>query len=234
MSRRQNKEKKITEIGISTLATSDLLIGRASGETHVKMDLFKEKIRTRNFRIKEWSNLEETDLVLRYGDTFKKELGNTEWISVHNAPKLIASCFGYGEDSSSPANKNPHLGRSSSSSSSASVDDNNYKSFPPSTNESDLGVIVPKEGKKSDMIIVVGHRLEEKTSDLKDIIGFDVTKLGNVIGAIDLQDMFRALQQNPKTRTLHSLFQELHKPIQMSSNPVSVIFFFPFSLAGRP
>lgn len=222
-SRRQNKKKKITEIGISTLATSDLLIGRAYGETHIKMNLLKEKIRTRNFRIKDWSNLEETDLVLRYGDTFKKELGNTEWISVHIAPKLIASCFGYGEDSSNPANNNPRLGRSSSFSS-AFVDDNNNKSFPPSTNKSDLGVIVPKEGKKSDIIIVVGHRVEKKISDLKDIIGFDVTKLGNVIKAIDVQDMFRALQQNPKTRTLHSLFQDLDKPIQTSLNPVSVFF----------
>lgn len=224
-SRGQYKKKKITEIGISTLATSDLLIGRAHGVTHMKMDRFKEKIRTRNFRIKEWSNLEETDLVLRYGDTFEKALGNTEWISVHNAPKLIASCFGY-EDSSNPAN-NPRLGRSSSSS--ASVNDNNHKSFPPATNKSDLGVIVPKEEKKCDHIIVVGHRVEKKISDLKDIIGFNVTKLGNVIKTIDVQDMFRALQQNPKTRTLHSLFQELDEPIRASPTPVSVFFnFFPF------
>lgn len=220
----QNNKRKITEIGISTLATSDLLIGQAHGETHVEMDRFKEKIRTRNFRIKEWSNLQETDLVLRYGDTFKKELGNSEWISVNSAPKLVASCFGH-EASSNPA-ITPHLGRSSIPS--ASVDDNSNKSPPPPTNKPDRGVIVPKEPKKCDLIIVVGHRVEKKISDLKDIIGFDVTKLGNVIKAIDIQDMFRALQQNPKTRTLHSLFQELDKPIQTNANPVSF-----FLLASR-
>lgn len=217
-SRGQNKKKKITEIGISTLATSDLLIGRARGETHVEMDRFKEKIRTRNFRIKEWSNLQETDLVLRYGDNFKKDLGNSEWISVHIAPKLIASCFGH-DASSNPATT-PRLGRPSSSS--ASVDENKNENFPPPTNKSDRGVIVPKEGKECGTIIVVGHRVEKKISDLKDIIGFDVTKLGNVIKAIDVQDMFRALQQNPKTRTLRSLFQELDKPIQTNANPVSI------------
>lgn len=219
-SREQNKKKKITEIGISTLATSDILIGRARGGTHVEMDRFKEKIRTRNFRIKEWSNSQETDMVLRYGDNFKKELGNSEWISVNSAPKLIASCFGH-DASSNPATT-PCLGRSSSSS--ASVDDNNNKSFPPPTNRSDRGVIVPKEGEKCDIIIVVGNRVEKKISDLKGIIGFDVTKLGNVIKAISVQDMFRALQQNPKTRTLHSLFQELDKPIRTNPNPVSFSF----------
>lgn len=214
----QNKKKKITEIGISTLATSDLLIGRARGETHVEMDRFKERIRTRNFIIKEWSNLQETDLVQGYGDTFKKELGSSECISVHSAPKLIASCFGH-EVSSNPA-ITPRLGGSSSSSS-ASIDDNNNKSFPQPTSKSDRGVIVPEEGKKCDTVIVVGHRVEKKISDLKDIIGYDVTKLGNVIKAIDVQDMFRALQQNPKTRTLYSILQELDKPIQSNANPVS-------------
>lgn len=220
--RGQNKNKKITEIGISTLATSDLLIGRARGETHVEVDRVKEKIRTRNFKIKEWSNLQETDLVQGYGDTFKKELGSSEWISVHSAPKLIASCFGH-DTSSNPA-ITPRLGGSSSSS--ASVDDNNNKSYPPPTNKSGRGVIVPEEGKKCDNIIVVGHRVEKKISDLKDIIGFDVTKLGNIIKDIDVQDMFRALQQNPKTRTLHSILQELDKPIQTNANPVSFFLLF--------
>lgn len=219
----QNKKrKKITEIGISTLATSDLLVGRAGGETYVEMDRFKKKIRTRNFRIKEWSNLQETDLVLGYEDNFKKEWGNSEWISVHNAPKLIASCFGH-DASSNPANTS-RLGHPSSSS--TSVDDNNNNNnIPPRTNRSNHGVIIPEEGKRRSIIIVVGHRVEKKISDLKDIIGFDVTKLGNVIKAIDVQDMFRALQQNPKARTLHSLFQELDKPIQTNPNPVG---FFPF------
>lgn len=211
----QNKNKEITEIGISTLATSDLLIGRACGENFMEMDRFKRKIRTRNFRIKEWSNLQETDLVLGYGDNFKKELGNSEWISIHSAPKLIASCFGH-DTSSNPAT----TARLDHSSSSASVDNNN-NNIPPITNESSHRVTVGEEGKKRNIIVVVGHRVEKKIADLKDIIGFDVTKLSNVIKAIDVQDMFRALQQNPKKRTLYSLFQELDKPIHTTPNPVS-------------
>lgn len=211
----QIKNKKITEIGISTLATSDLLIDRACGGNYMEMDRSMKKIRTRNFRIKEWSNLQETDLVLGYGDNFKRELGNSEWISIHNAPKLIASCFGH--DTFSNLATTARLDHFSSS---ATIDNNNYN-VPPPTDESSHPVTVGKEGKKCNIIIVVGHRVEKKIADLKDIIGFDVTKLGNVIKAIDVQDMFRALQQNPKTRTLYSLFQELNKPIRTIPNPVS-------------
>lgn len=204
-------KKKITEIGISTLATSDLVLGRARGEEACLMEWAK-KIRTRNFRIREWSNFQETDFVLGFGDNFKKELGNSEWISVHNAPKLIASCFGH---TASPS----ALDGSSVDISAAKI--------------SSTGVVFPEEGGEGEKcnIIVVGNRVERKISELRDIIGFDVTKLGNVITkkAIDVLDMFRALQQNPKTFTLHSLFQELDKPLQMKANPVS----FPFWWFGK-
>lgn len=203
-------KKKITEIGISTLATSDLVLGRARGEEACIMEWAK-KIRTRNFRIREWSNVQETDLVLGYRDNFKKELGNSEWISVHNAPKLIASCFGH---TASPS----ALDGSSVDISAAKI--------------SSTGVVFPEggEGEKCN-IILVGNRVEKKISELRDIIGFDLTKLGNVITkkAIDVLDMFRALQQNPKSFTLHSLFQELDKPLQMKANPVS----FPFWWFGK-
>lgn len=205
---RQGKKKKITEIGISTLATSDLVLGRARGEEACLMEWAK-KIRTRNFRIREWSNVQETDLVLGYGDNLKKELGNSEWISVHSAPKLIASCFGY---TASPS----ALDGSSVDISAANI--------------SSTGVVFPEEGGEGEKcnIIVVGYRVEKKISELRDIIGFDVTKLGNVITkkAIDVLDMFRALQQDPKTHTLHSLFQELDKPLQTKANPVSFPFWW--------
>lgn len=204
----QGKKKKIIEIGISTLATSDLIHGRARGEEACVVEWFK-KIRTRNFKIREWSNFQDTDLVLGCGDNFKKELGTSEWISVHNAPKLIASCFGH---ASSPSG----------------LDGSSVHNL--STNICG-GVVVPKENEEKCNIIVIGHRVEKKISDLRDIIGFDVTKLGNVITqkAIDVLDMFRALQQNPKTRTLHSLLQELDKQIQTKANPVS----FPFGVVER-
>ena len=200
-------KKKITEIGISTLATSDLVLGRALGEEACLMEWAK-KIRTRNFRIREWSNVQETDLVLGYGDNFKKELGNSKWISVHSAPKLIASCFGH---TASPS----ALDGSSVDISAANI----YST----------GVVFPEEGEgEKCSIIVVGHRVEKKIRELREIIGFDVTKLGNVIikKAIDVLDMFRALQQNPRTRTLHSLFQELDKPLQTKANPVSFPFWW--------
>lgn len=205
---RQGKKKKITEIGISTLATSDLVLGRARGEEACLMEWAK-KIRTRNFRIREWSNFQETDLVLGYGDNLKKELGNSEWISVHSAPKLIASCFGH---TASPS----ALDGSSVDISAANI--------------SSTGVVFPEEGGEIEKcnIIVVGYRVEKKISELRDIIGFDITKLGNVITkkAIDVLDMFRALQQDPKTHTLHSLFQELDKPLQAKANPVSFPFWW--------
>lgn len=200
-------KKKLTEIGISTLATRDLVLGRARGEEACLMEWAK-KIRTRNLRIREWSNVQETDLVLGYEDNFKKELGNSKWISVHSAPKLIASCFGH---TASPS----------------ALDGSSVDIL--AANISNTAVVFPEEGVegKKCNIIVVGHRVEKKISELRDIIGFDVTKLGNVIikKAIDVFDMFRALQQNPRTRTLHSLFQELDKPLQTKANPVSFHFW---------
>lgn len=81
----------ITEIGISTLDTNDLLDlapGRGGAE-------WIKKIRSRHFRINESSHLENHDFVKGCADKFEKRFGTSEWISIKDAPQVVASCFKY-------------------------------------------------------------------------------------------------------------------------------------------
>lgn len=175
VSKAKDGQNQVSEIGISTLDTNDL-INRPPGTAGIS---WSKKIRSRNFRIKESTSLVETDFIMIYGDGFKPEFGKSKWISIYDAPKIIASCFG-------------HL------------------SPVPGSRLDDSAMASLNEAAKK--IILVGHELKTKIGHLRDIIGFDVTKLRNVLETIDTVDMFRALQQRPKKRTLHSISMELDIP----------------------
>lgn len=85
----EKNERPITEIGISTLDTSDL-IGLPPGEVG---KTWMKKIRTRHFRIKETAHLHNSEFVAGCADRFEPEFGESEWISFKDAPQVIASCF---------------------------------------------------------------------------------------------------------------------------------------------
>lgn len=81
----------ITEIGISTLDTDDLLDlapGRGGAE-------WIKRMRSRHFRINESSHLENHEFVTGCADKFEKRFGTSEWISIKDAPQVVASCFKY-------------------------------------------------------------------------------------------------------------------------------------------
>ncbi|KAI4121496.1 MAG: hypothetical protein LQ347_006842, partial [Umbilicaria vellea] len=79
----------ITEIGISTLDTDDLA-NLAPGEGGVN---WQNALRARHFRIKETSHLVNKDFVAGCADRFEKVFGESEFISIKDAPHIVASCF---------------------------------------------------------------------------------------------------------------------------------------------
>ena len=79
----------ITEIGISTLDTNDLLDvapGPGGGE-------WMTRIKARHFRIKEYLHVVNKEFVQGCADKFEKQFGASEFISINDATKVIASCF---------------------------------------------------------------------------------------------------------------------------------------------
>ncbi|MCJ1432189.1 hypothetical protein MMC27_001545 [Xylographa pallens] len=80
---------QITEIGIATLDTNDL-IGFAPGPGGKD---WMAKIRSRHFRIKERVHLVNKDFIIGCPDRFEKAFGESEFISIHDAPAVVASCF---------------------------------------------------------------------------------------------------------------------------------------------
>lgn len=80
---------KITEIGISTLDTADLNCA-APGIGGVD---WMAKIRPRHFRIKENAHFVNKDFLHGCPDRFEKCFGTSEFISIQDAPKVVASCF---------------------------------------------------------------------------------------------------------------------------------------------
>ncbi|CAL8576314.1 hypothetical protein XPA_002202 [Xanthoria parietina] len=85
----EKDHRPITEIGISTLDTHDLL-GLPPGEYG---KTWTKKIRSRHFRIKETAHLHNSEYVAGCADNFEPEFGVSEWISFKEAPQIIASCF---------------------------------------------------------------------------------------------------------------------------------------------
>ncbi|TVY47590.1 Uncharacterized protein LOCC1_G002330 [Lachnellula occidentalis] len=77
----------ITEIGIATLDTDDLA-GVVPGEGGAN---WMKLIRARHFRITEHKHLNNTEFVSGCADRF--EHGTSEFISLKDAPRIVASCF---------------------------------------------------------------------------------------------------------------------------------------------
>lgn len=87
----ERSPRTITEIGISTLDTTDLL-GLTPGKGGA--DWIK-RMRSRHFRINESAHLENHEFVTGCADRFEKRFGTSEWISIKDAPQIVASCFKY-------------------------------------------------------------------------------------------------------------------------------------------
>ena len=85
----ERSHRLITEIGISSLDTTDLLevMPGANGTT------WMTKIHSRHFRIEENQHLVNKDFIVGCPDRFEKAFGESEFISIKEAPQVVGSCF---------------------------------------------------------------------------------------------------------------------------------------------
>lgn len=204
----ERSHKQITEIGISTLDTRDLA-DLPPGQGGIA---WMNKIRARHFRIKEHSHLENKDFVVGCADRFEKQFGQSEWISIKEAPQVVASCFRHpfsaqisvapstetGENSTS--NLTEFNGTSELPSHSATNDDATRRS-----------------------IILVGHDVKQDIDYLRSI-GYDLGNLSNVLEAVDTSDIFRALKHERQSRNLGAILLELGLVGWNLHNAVSEIY----------
>ena len=170
--------RSVTEIGISSLDTLDLL-DLPPGELG---KLWTKRIHSRHFRIKETAHLKNSMFVAGCGDKFEAEFGVSEWVSIKDAPKAIATCFRPPFASKNAKNDSSEIQRVEPSIEghlSDSVDDCN-------------------ESPQKRNVILVGHDVKNDIEYLRKI-GYDIANLGNLAEPVDTADLYRAWQheQNP-------------------------------------
>lgn len=183
----EKDQRKITEVGISTLDTLDLIAAPpGEGGTH-----WMSKIRARHFRIAEYAHLINNEYLTGCADRFEEKFGVSEWISVKEAPQVVASCFRH--PFSAPGQYHPYpadihmVGRNGSGS----------QYLPP---------IRENEPKRN--IILAGHDIKSDIDYLRSI-GYDVTNLSNLLEAIDTVDLFRAMKHEQNPTNLGSVLLDL-------------------------
>lgn len=189
----ERDRKAVTEIGVSTLDTNDL-VDIPPGEGGVA---WMKKIRSRHFRVKETSHLVNSDFIAGCADRFEKEFGTSEWISIGEAPQVVASCFKHPYSDPDlvdrfPENPFDQSGQASSYS--------NGTFLPDHVSEDD------KASKRN--IILVGHDIKADIDYLR-AIGYDVGSATGLLEAIDTADIFRALKHEHQSRNLGSVLLDL-------------------------
>lgn len=183
----EKDHRKITEVGISTLDTLDLK-NTPPGAGGVE---WMKKIRARHFRIVEYAHMNNHEFVAGCADKFLERFGMSEWISIKEAPQVIASCFRH--PFSAPGE---------------------YQPYPKSINEvkkHDSGsqyLPAIDEYRPKRNIVLVGHNLKADIEFMRDL-GYDVTNLSNLLEAIDTADMFRAMKREQNPRKLGNVLMEL-------------------------
>ena len=183
----ERNHKIITEIGISTLDINDL-IGIPPGEGGTE---WMKKLRGRHFRIAEYAHLTNTNFVAGCADNFEAKFGTSEWISMKEAPQVVASCFRH--PFSAPGQYTPFprdfrsVGRNGSGS-----------QHLPLINEQ-----APKRN-----VVLVGHEIKSDIEYLQTI-GYDVTNLSNLLEAVDTIDLYKAMKHSRDTPSLGTVLLDL-------------------------
>ena len=85
----ERDNRKITEIGVSTLDTLDL-VGMAPGE---RGENWIPHIRSRHIRIRGREHLKNKDFCPGDADSF--QFGDSEWVSLNEAAEVVDQCFEY-------------------------------------------------------------------------------------------------------------------------------------------
>ncbi|KAL8847317.1 MAG: hypothetical protein Q9221_007633 [Calogaya cf. arnoldii] len=176
----EKDNRPITEIGVSTLDTHDL-VGLSPGECG---KAWMKKIRSRHFRIKETAHLHNSEYVAGCADRFEPEFGVSEWVSFKEAPQVIASCF-------RPPYSRPldHANGHVPAKGDAQTPTN--------------GTDAPKR-----QLILVGHDIQMDINYLRKL-GYDVSNLSNLIEALDTADLYRAWKHHQNPSKLGAILMEM-------------------------
>ncbi|KAI9770088.1 MAG: hypothetical protein M1840_003538 [Geoglossum simile] len=94
----ERDHKRITEVGISVLDTKDLN-GVPPGEGGSE---WMKKIKTRHLRIRDNAHLRNKDFVMGCAEGF--EFGTSEWVTLRDAPRVVAECFRFSPQDPLPRN----------------------------------------------------------------------------------------------------------------------------------
>jgi len=198
----ERDQKKITEIGISTLDTNDLA-GTSPGAGGVE---WMKKLRGRHFRIAEYAHLRNTEFIAGCADNFQEKFGTSEWTSIKESPQVVASCFRY--PFSAPGRYTPFppdarmVGRNGCGS-----------QYLPPVNDN-----VPKRN-----VILVGHEIRSDIEYLRTL-GYDVTNLPNLLEAVDTIDLYKAMKHGRDTPSLGAVLLDLELAGWHLHNAVSLLY----------
>ena len=191
----------MTEIGVSTLDTNNL-IKLPPGEGGKN---WMTAIRPRHFRITEHKNIINQEFIVGCADKFEKDFGTSSFISINEAPQVIASCF-----------QEPF-------SASYRMKSNNVPEISDSLHHA-LNLEDPHAKRN---IVLVGHDIRSDIDYLRRI-GYDVGNLSNLLEAIDTAEMFKALKHEQQSRNLGAVLLELEMVGWNLHNAVS-----PFQESGE-
>ena len=194
---------KITEIGVSTLDTRDL-VKLALG---VRGSEWMKMMRSRHFRIKEHAHLKNTEFVYGCGDQFQEIFGTSEWISIKEAPQIIASCFR--EPFSDPNKYTPY------------PSDPRYHHRPGAV-PAQHSPSISDDNEPKRNIVLVGHDIQADIQYLRSM-GYDVSNLSNLLEAIDTVDLYRAWKHEQSPRNLGAVLLDLELTGWNLHNAVSPI-----------
>ncbi|TKA69538.1 hypothetical protein B0A49_09762 [Cryomyces minteri] len=177
--------RPITEIGISTLDTRDL-IGVAPGNN---CEAWFALVRTRHLRIAEHAHLRNGDFVAGCPDKF--EFGESEFVAQRDTPSKIAECF------------RPPYSRDIAPST-REVRSTKLEAGTPVKSQDRM--TAPSEQPERRRVILLGHDVGQDISYLRSM-GYNPLNLDNLLELLDTASMFRAMTREPSPRSLtHILY----------------------------
>lgn len=176
----------ITEIGVSTLDSRDLQ-GIPPGEDG---KAWRGIIRARHFRIQEHAHLINTDFVSGCADRFEFNDGQSEWISIKDAPRIVASCF-----------RPPFSGTPATRLTLAAEPPNH-------TNPTSHTAQAHESDSERRNIILVGHDISQDINYLQRL-GYNPLNLSTLLEIIDTASLYRALTRDNNARSLGAILLDI-------------------------
>ena len=187
--------KQVTEIGISTLDTKDIEHLSPGPGARAWMS----RIKSRHFRIKEYQHLTNTDFVDGCPDRFEKAFGASEFISLAEAPKVLASCFrppfGYYDARNMPMGP-------------LTLHEQHGKGWGMDISDAQGIFLTDDPRKRPRKLVLVGHDVSHDIVYLQSL-GYDPSGLNSLVEILDTGNLYQAWKQEEQLKNLGSVLVEL-------------------------